>query len=95
MTERVIRIDEPEYKKLVAVASVLEMLSPNGAKYVVEDVYFDYGQDWKWTTICRKGFEDCQILSPRDWGDVMVIETAEDVALVVDHIRGGKYFADR
>ena len=95
MTERIIHTNEPEYKKLKAVAAVLEMLSPNNAQYTVEDTYLDYGQDWKWTTICRKGYHDCQVLSPRDWGDVMVIETAEDVALVVDHIRGGDYFADR
>lgn len=95
MTERVIRINEPEYKKLTAVAAALEMLSPNGAQYVVEDVYLDYGQDWKWTTICRHGYQECQILCPRDWQDIMVIENSNDLALVIDHIRNDDYFMDR
>ena len=95
MTERVIRINEPEYKKLKAVAAALEMLSPNGAQYVVEDVYLDYGQDWKWTTICRYGYQECQILCPRDWQDIMVIENSNDLALVIDHIRNNDYFMDR
>ncbi len=95
MTERVIKPNEPYYKKLKAVAATLEMLSPNGASYIVEDVYLDYGQKWMWTTICRRGYHDCQILSPRDWNDIMCIETADDLALVIDHIRTDKYFADR
>ena len=95
MTERVIRINEPEYKKLKAVAAGLEMLSPNNARYVIKDVYLDFGQDWKWTTICRENYADCQILCPRDWQDIMVIENADDLALVIDHIRNNDHFMDR
>jgi hypothetical protein len=91
---RTLRPDEIEYKKLKAVAAALEVLSKNNASYVVRDVYLDLGQDWMWTTICREGYRDCQILSPRDWRDVMVIETADDLALVVDHIRNDDYFND-
>ena len=96
MTERIIKRDEPEYKKLVAVASALEMLSPNNMKYYVNDVYLDFGQKWMWTTISRKDdWCDVQVLNPRDWKDVMCIETAEDLALVVEHIRDDKYFRDK
>ncbi len=91
---RTLKPDEIGYKKLKAVAAALEMLSKNNASYVVRDVYLDLGQDWMWTTICREGYRDCQILSPRDWRDVMVIETADDLALVVDHIRNDDYFND-
>ena len=94
MGERTLRVDEPEYKKLKAVAAALEMLSKHSAQYVVRDVYLDFGQNWMWTTICREGYRECQILSPRDWRDVMVIETADDLALVVDHIRNDEYFND-
>ena len=94
MTERIIRPDEIEYKKLAAVAALLEMLSPHKARYVVRDVYLDFGQDWKWTTICREGWSECQILCPRDWQTIMESETAADIAEIVDEIRRGEYFGD-
>ena len=96
MTERVIRRDEPEYKKLVAVASALAMLSPNNAVYRVEDVYLDFGQKWMWTTISKKeDWCDVQILCPRDWKLIMEIETADDLAKIVNQIRSNEYFSDK
>ena len=94
MTERVIRADEPEFQKLTAVAAVLEALSPNKAKYIVKDVYLDFGADWMWTTICRRGFRECQVLSPREWKAIMEIKTADDLAEIVKEIRNDKYFGD-
>lgn len=94
MTERTIKPDEKEYKKLETVAKVLELFSEHNAKYIVKDVYLDYGQDWMWTTICRRGWHDCQVLSPRDWKEIMAIENENDLALVVSRIRTGKYFND-
>lgn len=41
----------PEYAKLSAICILLNSMSPNKINYRVEDTYFDYGQDWKWTTI--------------------------------------------
>ena len=96
MTERVIQRNEPEYKKLVAVASALEMLSPNNATYYVNDVYLDFGQKWMWTTISRKDdWCDVQVLCPRDWKLIMEIKSADDLAKVVDQIRSDKYFRDK
>ena len=84
-----------EYKNLETAAVMLELLSPNGAKYKVEEVYFDIGQDWMWTTICRYGFRECQVLSPRDWSDILLADSSNELGAVVLDIRNGKYFADR
>ena len=53
MQPEVITRSEPEYKNLKMVAAMLEYESSNNSHYEVEDVYFDYGQDWMWTTITR------------------------------------------
>lgn len=92
MTERVIERTEREYKKLETVAKMLEMMSENGTKYIVKDVYLDYGQDWMWTTICRLGEHSCQILSPREWEDIMMAQTTQDIAKIVDEIRADRFF---
>ena len=44
----------PEHKKLDAMATILSSISPNRFQYFVDDTYFDYGQNWKWTTILAK-----------------------------------------
>lgn len=92
---RTIRNDEPEFKKLVAVAKLLEAFSPNNAKYEVSDVYFDYGLNWMWTTICRREYRECQVLCPRDWEMIMIAQTPADLIYVVDLIRNDKYFGDK
>ena len=87
------------YKKLYAVAKLLEAVSPNNATYEVEEVYFDYGLDWMWTTIVRHGHRECQILSPRDWEEIIMSgdskAPAKDLALCAEMIRNGEYFGDR
>ena len=94
MTPSTVKRGTQEYKNLVAVAKMLEAFSRNDAQYVVEDVYFDFGQDWMWTTICRRGFEECQILTPRNWERIMTATTTGEFANIVDEIRMGKYFGD-
>lgn len=84
-----------QYKNLIAVAAMLEAVSPNGATYVVEDVYFDLGQDWMWTTICRRGYRDCQVLCPRDWELVVMAQTVADLAAAAESIRNDRYFGDK
>lgn len=93
--ERVINRTEKEYLKLELVAKALEMESPNNAKYIVEDVYLDFGQNWMWTTICRYGYKECQVLYPRDWENIMMAETAEELIDIVKDIRSGKFFGDK
>lgn len=94
MQPKTLKVYDHEYKNLLAVAAVLQATSKNKARYLVEDVYFDLGQDWAWTTICREGYMDCQILSPRQWEDIICANTVEDIFKCVNDIKGGKYFND-
>lgn len=94
MTERTIHVMEKAYTKLEVVAKALEFLSPNNAKYVVQDVYLDFGLDWMWTTIVRRGYRECQVLSPRDWQNIMKADSLEELFNCVDDIRNGTYFTD-
>lgn len=47
---KVFEKDSEERKTLEAVADTLNQKVKN-LTYTVEDVYFDYGQDWRYTTI--------------------------------------------
>ena len=51
MTERVLNpvADANLYDRFEAIASILTAYSPHNAIYMVEVVYLDYDQDWKWT----------------------------------------------
>ena len=94
MTPATIAPATAEYKKLTAVAKMLEAVSPNNARYVVRDVFFDLGQNWMWTTICREGYRDCQILCPRDWEEILLANTPAELAACVEDIRNDRYFGD-
>ena len=84
-----------EYKNLVAVAGMLTALSATGYEYRVEDVYFDFGQNWMWTTITRDSkWGGVQVLSPRDWNGVIFATSTAELAEAVDEIRNDKYFSD-
>ena len=95
MTERTLNEFEREYTKLELVAKALEMASPNNAKYHVEDVYLDFGQNWMWTTIVRRGYRECQVLTPREWEEIMMAEGLDELAKIVEEIRNDKYFGDK
>lgn len=95
MQPTIIKVFDPDYTKLCAVAKVLEAFSPNNNTYLVEDVYFDYGQDWEWTTICRNGYTSCQILSPRQWENILMSESPEELFKCIEDIRNDKYFNDK
>ena len=90
--ERVIKPYEKEYDMLKLLASMLTAMSPNGIRYEVRDVYFDFGQNWMWTTICT---DDCQVLNPREWSDLLMCDTIEDVLNVYNEVVNGKYFSDK
>lgn len=92
---RTIKPNTSEFEKLEAAAAMLEAFSPNGAWYTVENVYFDYGQDWMWTTICRSRYRECQVLSPRDWELIITAETPAELAEAVEVVRNDKYFNDK
>ena len=94
MNPSVINAGTKEYKNLVAVAKMLEAISEKGARYEVRETYFDYGQNWKWTTILRIGgkWGDTQILSPRQQKMVLLANTTAQLAEAVEDIRSDKYF---
>ena len=95
MSPCIIKPDTDSHMRLKAVAELLTAVSPNKARYVVEDVYFDYGQRWMWTTICRRGYRECQVLSPRDWEEILIAETIEDIAKATERVRDDKWFGDK
>ena len=92
---RVVEIGTSEYKKLEAVAAMLEAISPNGATYEVSDCYFDLGQNWVWTTIIRCGYVESQVLTPREWEEILMAETPTELANATENIRRAKYFMDK
>ena len=87
MNPKVVERNSKEWRNLQAVAKLLEAESPNDAVYEVENVYFDFGQNWMWTTIVRYRFKECQILNPRDWGDILLSSGIIELADVAERIR--------
>lgn len=83
------------YKKLSAVAAMLEAVSPHDATYLVGDTYFDMGQKWMWTTIIRRGYRDCQVLDPKQWEHILEANTPDDLAKVTNDIISDEYFSDK
>ena len=94
MNERILSKNEIEYSKLETAARMLESKSPNKAQYVIEDVYLDFGSNWMWTTIIRKGYRECQVLSPRDWENIMLADSFTELEQITDEIRNDKWFGD-
>lgn len=96
MTERVLRpfADANLYNRFEAVASILTAYSPHNAIYMVENVYLDYDQDWKWTTIVRHGYNECQILYPRDWQNIIEADTEEKLHKVIKDLMNDDYELD-
>lgn len=94
MNPTTINAGTKEYKNLVAVARMLEAVSEKDRKYIVKDTYFDYGQNWMWTTIIREDREwgGIQILSPRQWESIIFVNNAKELAEAVEDIRSGQYF---
>ena len=83
-----------EYKRLTTAATVLTAVSPKGITYTVEDTYFDYGQDWSWTTLIahRSDGEHYQALCPRDHEQIL---TTDDMLMTLSVIRSDKWWSDR
>ena len=92
--ERILSNNELDYKKMEVVAMMLESKSPNKARYTVRNVYLDFGQNWMWTTICREGYNDCQVLCPRDWRKIVLADSFSELDQIADEIRNDKYFGD-
>lgn len=96
MTECMIKKGTPEYDKLCLVADMLTMYSKNRYEYRVEDTYLDFGQDWKWTTICRDSeWGGVQVLTPRSWKEIILAESIDELVSAYKSIIEGKYFGDK
>lgn len=86
--------ESDEYKKLDVAAKLLTVKSPRRYNYRVGETYFDFGQNWVWTTVLCDGGDwgGYQALNPRN--QEAVIE-ADNLEAVVDAILGDKYCPDK
>lgn len=92
-TIRIYTPGEPEYIQLERAAEELTRTSPNGTRFTVKDVYFDFGQRWMWTTIIatRSARHHWQALCPRDYEKILY---SSDIPATVAEITSDKYWYD-
>ena len=66
----------PEYERLRKSAVMLTENSDHGTFYRVENTYFDYGQDWLWTTLIAHTADghSYQALSPREQENLLTAD---------------------
>ncbi len=85
-----------ERDKLERIAHILTGLSPRGYHYRVGETYFDYGQDWVWTTVLCDGgdFGGYQALNPAAQEEVILSDIA-GLAGIAQKILRGKFCPDR
>ena len=87
-----------ERELLKIAAAVLTFKSPNGWRYYVDETYFDYGQDWKWTTVlCAGGsFGGYQALNPVEQEEILLSDgSIESIAKIVDMVLSDKFSPDK
>ena len=91
--------DSEEYQKLERLAMCLTLKSPNGFRYRVGVTYFDYGQNWKWTTVlCDNGdaWGGYQALNPREQDEILFSDGSfEDVCRIADGVLSDKFCPDK
>lgn len=86
-----------EYEALETTANLLTALSRRGTRYIVEDTYFDFGQNWRYTTVIayRKDGASWQALSASDHDLVTDIGTLEAIAKAVENTVNSKFNPDK
>lgn len=86
-----------EYEALETAAKILTALSRHGTRYIVEDTYFDFGQDWRYTTVIayRKDGASWQALAASDHDLVTDIGTLEAIAKAVENTVNSKFNPDK
>lgn len=86
--------DTPEYNRLACAAQILTAVSPRKFTYKVEVTYFDFGQNWLWTTIIayRPDGESYQALYPADQEAIL---TTDNLIATLVQISRGKYWLDK
>lgn len=81
----ILQPNSAEKNNLEITAVMLTKFNKFNRTYTVEDVYFDFRQDWKWTTIIAHKSEtgDClveyQAVNPKEWNDIISANTANDL----------------
>ena len=85
-----------ERKKLSVAAAVLTAKSPNGYRYYVGETYFDYGQDWMWTTVLCEGdhWGGYQALNPREQEEILLADVNE-IPAICDGVLADKFCPDK
>ena len=75
-----------EHANLRKASAILTALSEKD----IEETYFDYGQNWMWTTIIahdpRSSFGSYQALCPRDHEKIVFADSPEDLLRVIGEI---------
>lgn len=91
------RNDSPEYSALNRAAQIMTERSPRGYHYYVGDTFFDYGQNWVWTTILSDGgnWGGYQALCPRDQEAIIIAATPEALEAAIERIFADKYCPDK
>ena len=86
-TIRIYRADEQEYQNLAYVAKIMTARSLNRTTFEVGVTYFDFGQNWKWTTILayKENGDSFQALSP-DEQKKIVLANVEDLETVAQEL---------
>lgn len=86
-TIRIYSADEQEYKNLARVARIMTTRSLNGTRFEVGVVYFDFGQNLKWTTIIayRENGDSFQALSSSEQEKIVLANT-EDLETITQEL---------
>lgn len=74
--------DSEEYKRLQKVCDLLNERTNENVKFTIEETHFDYGQNWKWTTIITKDLIDgnsWQTLNPRQQEEIINGKNPDDI----------------
>lgn len=78
MNPKVLQPESEEFQRLMKIALRLnEELRNQPLSILVKETYFDFGQDWKWTTLILKDleetapFREVQLINPRQWKDII------------------------
>lgn len=90
------RKETKAYKALEAAAAMLTACAKRTV-YYVDDVYFDLGQGWMWTTVIahRDDGATWQALNPYEQDLITDICTPESICKAVCSVRASKWNNDK
>lgn len=89
--------DSREYSALVFAASAMTLMS-SSVVYEVGDTFFDYGQNWRWTTIIatpKNRETGWQALSPRQHENILLASSPMEILNALEDWRMGDYNPDK